>query len=1484
MAPRPGGEADKIGNRYEAAWAIRHALYCLRDARNSITVEDITAELGDGSEFTYVDGGVTRVYQVKRQRGNSNSWNISSLVHMGIFAAARTHVAAGREFHFVSMVPCGPLRELADRARSSTDLSTFIQSWLTVELEAVFDQVSSQAILESPQIAWETLRGMRFEVQDEDEIVRLNRVFAEVTLEGSAGHLMVLALGDVLLNNLGKTMRQSSLLHELDRHGIRSISISARESVRDQVRGITSTWLQTVRLDLLRPVMRRAEAGHVADASPTLRLAFLTGSAGSGKSAVLEQAVEILHDSAVTVLALRLDRIEHFGSTLELGRQLGLDVSPVTALALAAEGGSACLVIDQLDAVSLVSGRVPQRFDVVLGLIAEALAVPNMRVILACREFDVQNDYRLRSLAKRPDLRRVQVELLSHDEVKTAVREIGFDPSQLTPVQIQLLQTPLHLVLLSGIAAVDDALSFTTKGALFAAFWERKMQSARARRDQLRFNETIARVAHAVSERQTLSVPMEVLDSGDLIEDANVLVSEHVLARNDDRIAFFHEAFFDYAFARQWASGNEAMLTFLAASEQELFRRAQVRQILHYLHGSEPARFRREVESVLTASNVRFHIKEAVITVVADLHAPTAADAETVLRIAATNPPWNELLWHHLGRSPWFRRLRVEGTISCWLDSGRPHLEMRAITFMRRAAAEHGDDVVQLLQARRTNPAYPEWARHVFESGSLHTNRPLFDLFLSETAEGLYSGHEAEMWLAVRSLGKQQTGWALEIVAAQLAASPNAAALDAQGRIAALTTDDYWAKELVRTCAASDPSAFVQAMVPYLLGVMTATGAPDGEGMLIGDRHFRYRYPNHSRYQQTLGEILLSATETALRAVAQAEPERIRPVLETLASAPYETAQFLLYRTLTHQPVFADWSAELLLQGAHRLQCGYVTDPYWVAREVVHAISPFVNGALHRLLEEQFRDLHDHRERRPYSGRTAFTFLSALDETRLSKLGVRRLQEYRRKFGEEFPAEPEGIKGGSIQSPISADAVPKMTDHQWIRAMETHSVDGPDWGRLRGGARELGAQLTAAIPTNVPRFARLALKIDASTNCAYSEALLAGFGAAPAVSEPDEVFNAIRHIASWGRSSDDRWIGTALSPYLRQAPLDLVEIVLERVLHSSNPAGDRQGTGRADTDDLRSDTLILSGMDSARGSLVESLGNLLVCDVDGQRTELVRPYLEHMAGDPTLSVRSCVAHTVAASLRHARPTAYSSFKRLLDGADDLLATPPMKRLMVRIGTVDPSVVEPVVRRMLRSEVGEVRVAGGELAAFAALEWDSHELLELALRADGAVRLGVAQLCVGQMLDSRNAKLAANALTELFKDSDEDVRQAASALPQSLRGEALQPHTAILQALIDSPSFAHALPQLFITLQHAPDRIDSLVTHAASRFLTLYSSEVADIRTSAAGHAHYLSELAVRGLAQSEAPAHRKALLDIVDRLMEFGVHGVDEAVAAFERP
>lgn len=1486
MTPRPGGEADKLGNRYELAWAIRHALYCVLDDRRALTMEDIDVEVGRGSEFTYDTGHIIEVHQLKRQNGNSDGWTVSVLANKKIFETAKNHVANGRHYHFVSLTPCRQLQELSERARQSADLSSFNGQSLTRELSPVFDQLSATETLSGPQEAWDTLRGMWFSVHDEDDIIRMNSMLAECLLSGADSHLMCLAVGDILINNLGKRLTRKELLEKLAEWGIKPLAQESYRTAHEQVSASTKSWRESVRRGLLKPPIERAEAKQVIQALDSGRIGLVAGTAGGGKSSVLEQAVTLLESTGAEVLALRLDRFEHFASTVDLGHQLGLEISPVVALARAAGDRSAFLVIDQLDAVSLASGRIPNSFDVVMDLINEALCMNDMHVVLACRQFDIDNDHRIRSLASRTDVTTVEVGPLEAEDVEAAVGRMGLDPTHLTPLQCDLLKTPLHLVLLQTISSQADALAFHSRGSLFEAFWERKRQDTRARRDNLRFNDVLSRIANAASDRQTLSVPIEILDDGDLIEDAKVLVSEHVLAQDGSRIAFFHEAFFDYAFARLWVSRAESLVDFLRRDEQALFRRAQVRQILQYLHEREPDRFRAEAEAVLTADKIRFHIKETVLAVIGSLVAPTSADAGLVLRVAATHPHFEAHLWQQLRRLQWFARFYEDGQIASWLDGSDEGMRNHALNMMARAVEEHPESIAVLLAGYKSAPQFLDWLRWISRFADMWRDRQLFSLVLEGVRQGAYDNAEDELWLTVHDLAKHEPLWAIEVLQARLIDHGDALTLNEGGEVPVLATREYRAAELVKDAAHAEPLAFVQTIVPYLRQVMAAT-AMDGRNdkQSIYDRHFSVRLEVDGRDDGKLDDALLAASVRSLETLAKAAPEAIQNLLNDLAADPYDASQFLLYRALAAGAEhFATWAASLLLEGGRRLNCGYVSDVNWVARELARAIAPYVTDATHQELENLFRDLRNERESHHSWGYSAFKFLSALEESRLTPTGRRRLKEYRRKFKEEAPAKPLGITGGVIGSPIASDSAQKMTDAQWLSAMAKHNSNETNWSTFTGGADELSWVLKDQAAAYPVRFARLTLQLTSEVNAAYTNALLIGLGDAEASDGTGAlIFQAVRHIASLGQADNDRWLGTALQKYYRAVPLDLVELILDRTLHAPDPTDNSPVIIRNGTDGQSAADMRMNGINTARGSLAETLGDLLITDNDGQRTALVAPYLSVMASDPVLSVRSCVAHALAASLRYARPEVLTAFSTLIEADDRLLAADLVERLMLYIGNVNPEVIDPISQRMLSSEYAEVREAGGRIAAFAALEWDRPELMLQALAGDLHVRKGVAQVNVERVDCTSNTALATETLIRLMDDEADEVREAVARVAMQLRDHPLRPFAQLLAELIDSPAYKHATPQLLITLEKAPDSVDELFLKAAQRFVYAFGKDAADVRTGAAGDAYYVSRLVVRGLAQCQDRAHRAALLDVLDRLLELGVYGINAAIEESER-
>ena len=140
--------------------------------------------------------------------------------------------------------------------------------------------------------------------------------------------------------------------------------------------------------------------------------------------------------------------------------------------------------------MSLASGRLPRQLDPIKEMLRQNQAFAGMRVLMACRQYDLDNDSRLRSLVAQDGPATLQlVGPLDDQQIDRAVTALGFEPTRLSVHQRTLLSCPLHLVLVAAIADQANALAFRGIDELFAAFYERKeptVESARRRGGPLR--------------------------------------------------------------------------------------------------------------------------------------------------------------------------------------------------------------------------------------------------------------------------------------------------------------------------------------------------------------------------------------------------------------------------------------------------------------------------------------------------------------------------------------------------------------------------------------------------------------------------------------------------------------------------------------------------------------------------------------------------------------------------------------------------------------------------------------------------------------------------------------------------------------------------------------------------------------------------------------------------------------------------------------
>ena len=239
--PRVGGEADKIGNRYEGIWTASQILLVLGGRARAITVEVLGAE-GEGAEFILEKDRSTEAHQVKRQAGTANSWSAATLESKGVLANALKHIDAGREFHFRSTIPSPKLAEMSDRARRTDDLDKFAKEMADGPYKGEFEVLISRGSCGSARRAWELLRGLYPDWPSEQHLRDTNATLGGLLIEGADGLLVMTGLIDLLLNKLGVRLDAERIGALLPQYGLCRANHIGSAGLDTQVRAITSGW------------------------------------------------------------------------------------------------------------------------------------------------------------------------------------------------------------------------------------------------------------------------------------------------------------------------------------------------------------------------------------------------------------------------------------------------------------------------------------------------------------------------------------------------------------------------------------------------------------------------------------------------------------------------------------------------------------------------------------------------------------------------------------------------------------------------------------------------------------------------------------------------------------------------------------------------------------------------------------------------------------------------------------------------------------------------------------------------------------------------------------------------------------------------------------------------------------------------------------------------------------------------------------------
>ena len=1505
MSSLPGGAADKAGLIHEALWGVACMLEVLQGRAESICIEEPRV---DGAEFYLQRGDVREYWQAKRHVINQENWTLTRLKSAGVLDFFLERVRARGRCVFASISDAPELRLLAENADQAADFDTFQEKFLDGKWKNAFIELCSYWDKISHEDAFNCLKRIRVEGARECTLETFLANILQATFSGPPQAALAI-LQHHYVASIHRTLTADTIREHLNHCNIKAREFAIGATLRDVLLGITDSYISGQKANLISAQsIPRRNASEILTSLTTSNesLDFLfAGPAGGGKSACLLQIAEGLRSAGMPVLAFRLDRIEPVFSSEALGTALNLPESPAVVLARCFEGQAVALIVDQLDFVSSTSGRHPSFFDTLAALIDEVRGLRvscRIHLIFACRQFDFENDHRFRRLLPK-DSKPVSVDLFIDLEVRTVIKAEGGDPAWLSARQLELLRLPQNLSLFTeaGLAPAKSP-GFVSQKELFDAYWEMKRRATSLKRpgEEEQFIRIIQKLTDEMNARQELSVPKARLDEfsqGFL----DAMVSEGVLTFDRRCFGFGHESFFDYCYARCVTASGDDFIGLLEKDEQDLFRRAQLRQVLVYLRDADHKQFLKYVSAALASVKIRSHLKLLVLELLASFPNPNSDEFKLLMpyldsefecfrqKKSNANKMSTRAFDVFFKSHSLFIVADQLNLLHQWLHSGEPWLENVMALYCRWQINQHADRVAELLEPFADVGG--EWNSRlcfVMKFGNLEKGRRLFDLFLRLLDKGVLDTARSSIavngtfWSMLGYLAKSEPSWLAELAAHWLDRQVAIALASTDRKHAPSINDDFGVNDIFESARLA-PAEYLKYVLPSVLRSANAF-AFQCDNSFQRDAIWPYRF--HGEHMG-LGEAFLSACEEAFGILSKSDPGLLRPYIEQLRPLSLYTANHLLLNGFLTAPVFfAEEALLLIATEPDRLLCGVSQNAHWISKCLIEQCSAFCTQATFEKLESVLINYTTPIEleegNSAYKGHAAFNLVSALVESRRSPSTNLQLVEWRRRFvAPDRPPQP--MRCYTIVSPVTEQQAECFSDEEWLQAIAKYNVERgvPDFENLeKGGASHFASLLQAFLKREPARFANLSLRFSAETHPSYFMNILYAVKDAPLPS-------ALKcEVAKKVYGSDcNACLMAALDILgtISDVPIadDAIDFIVRMSIELPDPVLMPNELRATD----RSYDHLGDGINSVRGHAVETIRNLINYDKDYLVT--FGSVIERAVSDANLGVRACLATTLFAVAVRDVSMALPLFEKLLIADDSLLTAQSVQRFINAGLHNHLENLRPFVTRMLGSALVDVRRAGGSSACLARLyHTKANDLAEMALAGDMSNRMGAVIVAKDNFIRSDCREWCESKLMLFFNDPAVEIRKEAARcfwyLWQNPEIQ-LTEFDSLIKTFLSSLAFADDPSYLIHALDDTRQRVPESILDVCEQFVNRCAAQARDIRTSIAGDEFSIGRLVFRAYAQLESTALRRRSLNLIDRMCEEGLQSANKQFSDFER-
>lgn len=597
----------------ESITAIEVDSTLLDPAGNPVSVDDVVVHLA---------GGTKTFCQCKKNEPHHRSWTAGSLADELKKAARLLNAERRSTSCFYSASPFGELAKLREYAVAQADAAAY-EAGLTGELRAV--HAAFAALLSSLSIPasflFDLITRIRYETVEFEGIemmqrAQLSRFVSAADRAYEALWFTVDRLGARIDGTGGssapKTMLARAEALEIIRAAgsVPSTPHSDQEARRILARlsAVGRNWRRDVRGRRLKRDATRKIQNAIAERKISV---LVTAAPGAGKTCVLLDTFEALGglNDVVPVFVQCRSFADH--AAPEARSALGYPPHLVGMAARLAEHVRVVVIFDSLDVLSL--SREHGALTFFLTQIDQLLAADNVSVIAACRAFDSKYDSRLsaREWAETVELG----DLDWHDEVAPVLIDWSVDPDSVSEDAKLLLRNPRNLAIFGDMLQRGVLPKARTQQDL-----TREYLSTWVRDDPVLGDtaiQALERIGEDLLRRRSLEISRERANLPQSVEKS--LLSAGILQPTESgTIEFTHQTLLDVLAINAWERKGGSLSSFVGGVAPVPFVRPAIRAYVLYLASVDRRSLRTNVRAVVSSA-IPHHIKRVVVETLADL-------------------------------------------------------------------------------------------------------------------------------------------------------------------------------------------------------------------------------------------------------------------------------------------------------------------------------------------------------------------------------------------------------------------------------------------------------------------------------------------------------------------------------------------------------------------------------------------------------------------------------------------------------------------------------------------------------------------------------------------------------------------------------------------------------------------------------------------------------------------------------------------------